>query len=1161
MSMEESLLLADLSNVSQDESQQINTQTRAAVYWAANKEVTSQQVKELYHIAPGPPPQQNPHPSPPSSSPAGSKPSDKGPCDTDRAGVDVDSARTASCRKRNPAPRPISLPLPPSEPREPTHKRTMTDDTGDYWYRTSADVLRALGPLASSTPPRSQSRSQSQSEKRSQPKPPIQSPPASPPRVPGTGLVQQFSQLSTSETSQERATVLVPGSSEESNQSGTTQIMNYSERPTQADQSTSQPKLIPSNELFFQRSLTPPFNAHQRPRSPGSSPSLGGRRSSPSLGGSPRRMFTYMNRGGGSSPPASSAMPTQDPDLNSQTMSMDIGPDETGEGGSLDIQGTAPTQLDPLQAKYISATPASAGHLPEDTQSQETPPTQLDGSGSGNSSGTQPTQIGTQPTQIVTPQTQFDSQPSDNTKIHNAETNEISRTSPPPITPLRAGESSRAGAAWDNSAAIHSVSPRRALTTPLGHSTSNLYRLDRSRKSSFAPPVRNRPDAQRPLPPLNTGSMPIRSTQTRWDAQRAEEEERLARATAVQPPPRTPSPRRRKAPPTATGIGTQDALTEPTAFMSGRAGAETPRLGRPPFSPTKMAVDDPEEDEDGPLTEPESDNPDSPKTVVSIPRRESSLPLEVGRKARQETRERENEIQEQSEDEHESEVEATPQRTTKPSRGVVTARRGRGGRGRGRGRGMTTTPRTPHEAQSESKSPVRTTSTGKKRARADLPREKSPAPAKKPKIQSASGSVTPVVPSLVGTRVLAWWSGGNYFFGSIVAPEIKGRCAIDFDDGTSSKVPLTRIRRAALRVGDELQVTDEVGSVSDATVIGTSNWETKRKVRVSIIEDGKEVRKEVDGRAISISTKIVGKSWGDRMFSEDPPAPSTKRKGAVVQGGTTARSGLKLAGYAFVLTLKAEDVGVSEKELEGWKAKLRAKIEGQGGVVVDEWEELFTVRGKADANGWYAQDLALKYVGGASWPDVHKIFLLSGRVGTTPKYLMALALGVPCLSYKWVDEFLRDDTSQWMDALLPRGTSNFYQTEISQVVDPQLQSATDMVKALLESNVTRKPFKGSSVLCIFKRVKKIQPEGIDKGKFYSRIASVMGASSVHLVPDNDLNSLTLPQPILEYDYVVCENATTLQTVKSTIGAAGRSTDWVKQCIIMGRVVPSFKSEH
>ncbi|QRW26897.1 hypothetical protein RhiXN_01492 [Rhizoctonia solani] len=1113
ISMDESLLLADLSNVSQDESQQINTQTRAVVYWAANKGVTSQQVKELYQIAQSPQPQQNPHPSPPSSSSTTTpKLPELGP--SDEKGVDspVDSTRTASCRKRNTAPRPISMPLFQSPTHQSTHKRTMTDDTGDYWYRTSADVTRMLGPEASSTPPRSQSRSQSQSCKQSQLKPPIQSPPASPPRLPGTGLVKQFSQLSTSETSQERGTVLVPGSSDESNtQPGTTQIVDYPfEHLVQADasdQTISHSRLIPSNELFFQRTQSPPFNIHQRARSPSSSPSLGA---------SPRRVFGDINKGGGSSPPASSAMPTQDPDLNSQTTGMVVDPDGTGEGGSLDTQATAPTQLDPTQLKYISATPVISGGLLAVDQSQETPPTGLEELNSESRSLTPPTQI------------------------HRAGTR--FRTSPPPTTPLRLQDSSRD--VLGNSVTIHSVSPRRAFTTPLTHPNSNPHKLDRSRKSSFAPPVRTRPDAQRPLPSLNTGSAPLQSTRSRWDAKRAEEEEREARmtATTIPLPPRTPSPRRPRAPPTTIGIGTQDVLTESTPFVSGRGGIRTPKVNSPLFSPMKTGVsDDPVSDEDDPLTEPEANNPEPSKPPGSISHRGSSLPLESGRAARQKAKQRENDVREQSESEQESEDDATPQRSIKPSRGGSTTRRGRG-RGRGRGRSVANTPRTPYEAQPEPKSPVRTTSTGKKRARGDMPREKSPAPAKRHKVKQAPSSAAPASSSLTGTRVLAWWHGGNYFFGSIVSEESKGRWEIGFDDSSSSKVPITRIRRAILQVGDSIQVNSGGDLMVDATVVSVANWETKRQARVLMVHDGKEVRRDVESRVISIPSKIVSKSWGDRMF-EVSPAPPIKRKGVFSHSGTVSKTGSELTGYAFVLTIKAEDVGVGEKELEGWKVKLRTKIEGHGGTVVDEWDELFSIRGRADANGWYAEEMALHYVGGSSWPDVRKVFLLSGRMGTTPKYLMALALGVPCLSYKWVDEFLQDDTSQWMDALLPRGMSEFYQTEISQVVDPQLQSTTNMVETLLTSSVTRKPFKGSSVLCIFKRAKKIQPEGIDKGKFYSRVACVMGASTVHLVPDNDLNSLVLPQPILEYDYV---NNSRAQSVAERVGNFQASVATVSQ---------------
>lgn len=77
---------------------------------------------------------------------------------------------------------------------------------------------------------------------------------------------------------------------------------------------------------------------------------------------------------------------------------------------------------------------------------------------------------------------------------------------------------------------------------------------------------------------------------------------------------------------------------------------------------------------------------------------------------------------------------------------------------------------------------------------------------------------------------------------------------------------------------------------------------------------------------------------------------------------------------------------------------------------------------------------------------------------------------------------------------------------------------------------------------------------MDKGRFFSRVACVMGAATVHFVPDNDIASQSLPRPANEYDFVVCESPATLEYMQDRMGATCRTTEWVKQCIIMGRAI-------
>lgn len=423
-----------------------------------------------------------------------------------------------------------------------------------------------------------------------------------------------------------------------------------------------------------------------------------------------------------------------------------------------------------------------------------------------------------------------------------------------------------------------------------------------------------------------------------------------------------------------------------------------------------------------------------------------------------------------------------------------------------------------------------------------------------------------------GTRVLAWWKGGDYYFGSITGREPKSAdtYSVRFDDGHVASVALGKLRQgAALRIGDLVTVNELIkgGHRGEGVVVDIKKWKTQRIAHVAMGVEGLGERVDIESAWLKVATPDIARSWDDRTLdertlvvpgAESRPAPgSTKRKAAAATTTSTGRSaGARFAGYAFVLTLKAEDVAEIEDkkiDLDARRAALRTKIEGQGGVVADEWDELFAVRGKSDAKGWRAEEdegRRLEYVGGGKWAAVRKVFLLSGKMGTTPKYMMALALGVPCLSYRWIDEFLQDESAPWSSALLPSGRSDLYGTDVSQFVNPHLQNEPDMFKALVENDWIRRPFRGMTILCIFKRAKKVQPDKTDKGKFFSRVACVMGAA-VHLVHDP---SGSFPLNVADYDYVVCETAG-MQEQMEKRGASCRSLDWVKQCIIMGKAIP------
>lgn len=806
-----------------------------------------------------------------------------------------------------------------------------------------------------------------------------------------------------------------------------------------------------------------------------SSPTPSARRSSPSLGGSPRRAFGDMNQSGGSSPPPlTSGLPTQEI------------PDSLGTQES---DNTAPTELVTPELQYVSATPVLSGPSL--------------GNRTGGASGFEGARSsggrireGTPPTQISNPEPlQGDAE------MQDADEDEVVPPTPEPATPLRPAVPSNPRTIFPSLASYArsipqvptydtsfdppaSSSPARpldtsidtSLVTPLSHPHDAPHPLDRSRKSSFAPPVRRKPERQAPIPQLNIGRREIQFSQIRWDAARAEEEERTSRtrASGSRSPDRTPT--RGQTPAGMRGMagmamGTHEVLTASTAFVSGRrAGMGAPggqRLVRSPVSPRRASARD-SEDEDAELggardaepddtsveaahqTEPEDEEPHPAEQNTGIPRRESSLPLELGRERRARERAKASASpQRDLEPEHESEDEAQPRATPPRERGRGKAATARRGRGRGRGKGTSVTPRTPREPPAASVSPQRTTSS-KKRARAPTAGDASPA--KKPRTSGANARAGPsgtsaaaTVAEPLGTRVLAWWKGGgDYYFGSISGPgskpnnKDKPSYSIRFDDGLAGLVPLERLRQgAALRIGDRVMVHQRFkgGIREEGIVVDIKKWKTEHIAQVAMGAEGLGDRMDAESAWLKVATPEIAKSWGDRTLDEGMlivpgaearPAPTpvpAKRKAGTVAASTGRGAGGKLAGFAFLLTLKDKDISEIEgKKLdtEAFRTMLQAKIEGQGGVVADEWDELFTVRGRNDAKGWYAEDdeaERLKYVGGGKWPAVRKVFLLSGKVGMTPKYMMALALGVPCLSYQWIDEFLQDVSDRYMRSL------------------------------------------------------------------------------------------------------------------------------------------------
>lgn len=259
------------------------------------------------------------------------------------------------------------------------------------------------------------------------------------------------------------------------------------------------------------------------------------------------------------------------------------------------------------------------------------------------------------------------------------------------------------------------------------------------------------------------------------------------------------------------------------------------------------------------------------------------------------------------------------------------------------------------------------------------------------RIRSLPGSLRDIAQSDC-TRVFARWPLCEHFYAGFVHSRSSIQSdlyVVRFDDGTECPVHISYLRQSELEEGDEVFVT---GYKQSGRVIATDRWEAEGYVRVRV-DTGGEL--DVKAGSIKIHKSVVEKCWGERLVHENSICTllqaqglnTSASKSTAVNGASTSKF-LKRIG--FVVTMKSSD----ERE----RTHIFDLIKNSGGKVIDDWANLFPFSPAQTDRSWVAcqADLKHKDLG------VQTVFLLADEANQKPKYLVALALGIPCVSTKWL---------------------------------------------------------------------------------------------------------------------------------------------------------------
>lgn len=251
-----------------------------------------------------------------------------------------------------------------------------------------------------------------------------------------------------------------------------------------------------------------------------------------------------------------------------------------------------------------------------------------------------------------------------------------------------------------------------------------------------------------------------------------------------------------------------------------------------------------------------------------------------------------------------------------------------------------------------------------------------------------------------GSRVFALWiQDGHYYPGTVHSTDNQQRYNIKFDDGTESWVTIDDMRVCELRVGDDV-LHDDRNRPSAIT-----NVDDLKDGTVEILVDDQAEAKHIS--ELRIAHKTVMFSWNDRRMTPQTVSTTVKPVKKEVSPSPSKMSMVSMPSVrgirkklfsrtALVVTLAA---GKGGKE----KESLMNAVKSSGGFVIDDLNTIIKMDGRhaAQDNRWTIRKADAKWIGNA---EIGRLFLLADDANQKPKFLIALALGIPCLSTNWLED-------------------------------------------------------------------------------------------------------------------------------------------------------------
>ncbi|KAK4058821.1 hypothetical protein OIO90_000267 [Microbotryomycetes sp. JL221] len=415
-------------------------------------------------------------------------------------------------------------------------------------------------------------------------------------------------------------------------------------------------------------------------------------------------------------------------------------------------------------------------------------------------------------------------------------------------------------------------------------------------------------------------------------------------------------------------------------------------------------------------------------------------------------------------------------------------------------------------------------------------------------------------------RVMGLWRDDGWMYPATILSTSTGHARVKFEDGAIGKLQFAELRRCELRPDDVIHIYDDATGGPSTTqpdyAVICCVEEANHDLKAGALESQDEIIARPiksatttamgDDRSNIARLKVAGicirpehvSRLDDRRLT---PREIAQFEGRSNQGPVNAlplldvpaapevehptinkRAGL-FARTAFVMTKVDHD-----------RQQIETSIQDKGGTVLDIDQFMQVVTGRK------GQNVSVHFVT-APYRDIDTILLLADRPSTTPKYLISLALGIPCVCAKFVLQSVSEGVRlDWRDFALSSGTLQSLGTS---VVGAQIRSMTKTsfdLASIVSFRQNFGIFRGRAVLLVWTKPTKASVEM----RSVLTILAAAGALKVDFVSKSGTAG-----DASNYDHVILEDGQKRPASMSTHSGVGSLT-WLKQCLIAGRVLPA-----